>query len=104
MPTSSGTDSNSTAAPIRGHLAALLSQPFESPPPEFICNAALQSIFRWIEGAMHCTLSGEEIGLLHECWGVPAATQAILQESSPPSIYLPLLYLREAIAIARLPL
>jgi len=51
---------------------------------------------------MHCTACGEEVGLLHECRGVPAAIQAILQESSPPLKFAPLLYLREAIAILRL--
>jgi len=51
---------------------------------------------------MQCTTCGNEVGLLHECRGVSAATQAILQEPAPPLRFAPLLYLREAIAIARL--
>jgi len=51
---------------------------------------------------MHCTVCGEDVGLLHECRGVPAAIQAILQEASPPLRFAPLIYLRQAIAIARL--
>jgi len=51
---------------------------------------------------MNCTVCGEDVGLLHECRGVPAAIQAILQEAAPPLRFAPLIYLRQAIAIARL--
>jgi hypothetical protein len=51
---------------------------------------------------MLCTVCGEDVGLLHQCRGVPAAMQTILQEGAPALRFAPLVYLRQAIAIARL--
>ena len=51
---------------------------------------------------MNCAVCGEEVGILHDCKGIPAAVQTLLDAPSPALTFAPLFYLREAIAIARL--